>query len=440
MPPPARRAVDHVREQRQVREAQGVLDAAALDDQVGDQERRDERRARRARWESRRSSPRTFSSCRKRTSVLSQSPEVETTTCGTPAERNVSRELAPLGGGRLGEPLAHARVARVDLQLLPRLRVDEPDRADVRQLLLARVADLDGDDVVAGGEPQQRPAASRAGRGSRRPRRRASGGARAAPRGRRPRRTRWCRSARRSARCGARGAARAGRAGRAGPGRRAASGSPNVAIASRLPRRVATWPTARATPSATSHLRRSAVPKVIDGDVSSRSQVFDRALGDVRAHVRLAGPRGDVPVDPADVVADHVRPHLGELGAVAEHRRPVVAERGARRRAGGPSGRACGGARRAAARGRDEPASARGGRAGRRSRRRLLRGRSPDRAPARPRARGRARVGRDVVGDRLVAEHEPVPEDVLRQLAHVVARRRSGGRGAARAPGPRARG
>ena len=46
---------------------------------------------------------------------------------------------------------------------------------------------------------------------------------------------------------------------------------PNATTPSRLPRRLATWPMAIATPSATSALRRSAVPKVIEADVSSTS-------------------------------------------------------------------------------------------------------------------------------------------------------------------------
>ncbi len=52
----------------------------------------------------------------------------------------------------------------------------------------------------------------------------------------------------------------------------------------------------------------------------------EHPLGQVDAHVRLAGACGDVPVDVADVVfPGHVRPHLGELGAAAEHVRAVVA-------------------------------------------------------------------------------------------------------------------
>jgi hypothetical protein len=49
--------------------------------------------------------------------------------------------------------------------------------------------------------------------------------------------------------------------------------SPKVISPSRLPCRVPTCPTARATPSATSALRRSAVPKLIDGEVSRTSQL-----------------------------------------------------------------------------------------------------------------------------------------------------------------------
>ena len=49
--------------------------------------------------------------------------------------------------------------------------------------------------------------------------------------------------------------------------------SPKVTTPSRFPRRVPRWPTAIATPSATSALRRSAVPNCIETDVSSTSQV-----------------------------------------------------------------------------------------------------------------------------------------------------------------------
>ena len=54
------------------------------------------------------------------------------------------------------EALAKRSAARVDSHLASGLRVDEPQVADVRQLLLARVADLDGEDVVAAHQLQQR--------------------------------------------------------------------------------------------------------------------------------------------------------------------------------------------------------------------------------------------------------------------------------------------
>ena len=58
-----------------------------------------------------------------------------------------------------------------------------------------------------------------------------------------------------------------------------------------------------ATPSATSTFSRSAVPNAIDGLTVEHEPRRDRALGDVDAHVRLAGARGRVPVDLAHVVA-----------------------------------------------------------------------------------------------------------------------------------------
>ena len=73
-----------------------------------------------------------------------------------PGERR--GDLAPLGrrGGR--EPRPQPRAAGIDPELPPRLGIDEPELAHVRQLLLARVADLDRDDVVPAGEREERPA------------------------------------------------------------------------------------------------------------------------------------------------------------------------------------------------------------------------------------------------------------------------------------------
>ena len=152
------------------------------------------------------------------------------------------------------------------------LRVDEPELAHIRKLLLARVADLDCDHVVAaassssGSRQSSGPRKSETKTTSARWRARRRRAASASPsdvgadtaRARAPRAA-W----------------RAGRAGPPGPGeaeahrcRRRTSSTP-----SRFPRRVETCPIASATPSATSALRRSAVPKRIDGDVSSTSHV-----------------------------------------------------------------------------------------------------------------------------------------------------------------------
>ena len=246
----------------------------------------------------------------------------------------------------------------------PRLGVDEPEVADVRAApARAGRGSRPRATSCARGQLEQRAAASRAGprkseTTTTTERRRAS-----LPSAReRRRRATSARPARGPARAAARRAApsRPRPPCRGGRGRRVA-GRRTWRRASRLPRRTAKWPTASATPSATSHLRRSAVPKVIDAEVSSSSHVSTRPLGDVHAHVRLAGARGDVPVDQPDVVAEHVRPHLRELGAVAERPRSGGRRRAARRSGGGRSGRPCAAAPPAAA-----PGPGRAGRPGRR--------------------------------------------------------------------------
>src|SRR5205085_8730177 len=67
------------------------------------------------------------------------------------------RDLVPLGRRRSGEPGAQLRAPRVDPELPAGLGVDEPELAHVRELLLARIADLDRDDVVPPREREQRP-------------------------------------------------------------------------------------------------------------------------------------------------------------------------------------------------------------------------------------------------------------------------------------------
>ena len=67
-------------------------------------------------------------------------------------------DLAPLGRRGDCESLAETPTARVDSKLPPGLGVDEIEEPDVRQLLLARVSDLDRDHVMVPGELQERSA------------------------------------------------------------------------------------------------------------------------------------------------------------------------------------------------------------------------------------------------------------------------------------------
>src|SRR5690349_7929870 len=55
----------------------------------------------------------------------------------------LARDMGPIAGGGLGEPGAKRRGARIDADLAAGLGVDEGEVADVRQLVLARIADLD---------------------------------------------------------------------------------------------------------------------------------------------------------------------------------------------------------------------------------------------------------------------------------------------------------
>ena len=64
----------------------------------------------------------------------------------------IVRDTAPLAGGRLREPRPKACIAGVDAEPRPCLRIGEPHLTDVDELLLARIADLDREHVVARGE------------------------------------------------------------------------------------------------------------------------------------------------------------------------------------------------------------------------------------------------------------------------------------------------
>src|SRR5262245_19191028 len=65
---------------------------------------------------------------------------------------------AALVGGRGREAGAQLRIAGIDPELPPGLRVDAPELTGVWKLLLSGIADLDGDDVVAAGQVEKRTA------------------------------------------------------------------------------------------------------------------------------------------------------------------------------------------------------------------------------------------------------------------------------------------
>ena len=101
--------------------------------------------------------------------------------------------------------------------------------------------------------------------------------------------------------------------------------APKVTMPSRSRRRATNRPTTRAAPSATSALRRSAVPKCIDGGRVEQEPGRQLAIRHVLADLRDEAPRGGVPVDPADVVAGLVRTDAVEVQPVAAAAAAVVA-------------------------------------------------------------------------------------------------------------------
>ena len=245
---------------------------------------------------------------------------------GDAGRRELARHRRALGGRRGGEPLAEARSSSC--------RPGAAGRSRGRRARASRPA---RGPARAGRAPRSRRpragrrgggavAASRAGRGSRRRSRRAlAGGPRPRPAGaprraRRPRRRRGRRLVRRAS-----ASSRPTRPARPWVGASTRSDAPKPTRPTRFPRTDAACPTASATPSATSALRR-----VGGAERHRRRRVEDdprdeHALGEVDADVRLRRPRGDVPVDLAHVVPRHVRAHLRQLGAAAEQGRPVVA-------------------------------------------------------------------------------------------------------------------
>ena len=86
----------------------------------------------------------------------SQSPSVESATWRTPAAESMRTRPVRSSAAATANRSRSVAVARVDAQLAAGLRIDEPQLADVGELLLARVADLDRERRMAAGDAQQR--------------------------------------------------------------------------------------------------------------------------------------------------------------------------------------------------------------------------------------------------------------------------------------------
>ena len=341
---------------------------------------------------------------------------MDTVNRSSPAVRRSrdQRGLALVGRG--AQPPLEPGVVGVDEDLLAGLGVLDVDHPGGRQLELAAVDHLDGDHVVAAGELAQRPPPSRARLRKSETittseRRRAMPSA--ARSGTPPR------SVAGAASLGL-GPARLQQPGQdpqhlvaavAGRDRRSTAGveqhraDPVAAAGS-------SCATVAATSVSTTCLRRSTGPNPIDAERSSSSQAVTSRSSSVLADVRDVGAGGDVPVDVAQVVAGLVLAQVGDVDPGAAEHRPVVALQPPVEAADHPplqpaqhplrgQRRLCGplpiirGAR---------PARSRSGTSG-----------SGTRVEQRP----EQVVGRDVVGERLVGQHQPVPQHVPGQVPRV---------------------
>ena len=195
------------------------------------------------------------------------------------------RDVLAVADGGLGEPGPEPRGGGVDPDLAPGLGVDEREVADVGQLVLAGIADLHDEHRVALGDGAQlrEPVDGPAEVGDEddlATRRRAAGD------------EAQCRLGRARA-VGERLVAGAARAPSVSASRSVASSAarpvrgsvrtslrpPNVITPRRLPRCAERCAIAMETPSATSALRRSAVPNCMEGEESRRSQVVSARSG-----------------------------------------------------------------------------------------------------------------------------------------------------------------
>ena len=359
---------------------------------------------------------RRFPRCAART--RSQSPLVESTTCEAPRGGEVGRDLAPL----LPRPPPRTASAGVASLVSTRrraagLRIREPHLAHVDELVLARVADLDGEHVVPGGEVEERRApVARAAEvgddGDERPLARDGAEQRRAPAPARARRR--ARPRRR-----ARAASRRGRLDPAGAATASARRAPNDVSPTRFPRALAAWPSASATPVGDVRLAAVGRPESHRRRLVEHDPGDEHALGELHPDVRLAA------------CARSRSSRSGGRRRPARTAGPARARCRARARASDDRPRA--GRRRAArsrarARGATAPASARG-RGAPASRRRRMPAVRRHAATGRPSSSGGIAtacstsvehvVRRPLLRERAVGEHEPVPQRVLGERADV---------------------
>jgi len=241
------------------------------------------------------------------------------------AER--SGERATLVGGGSGEAMPELCIARVDPQLAPVFRVDQPELTKIGKRLLARVADLDCDDIVSSSEPEERDApifgAAEVGdHQHERPLPCSSA----------------CPGERLTQRCAADWQARFVEPFLAQRAEQPEQPCPALSRRCRprlsIPERDDPEPVTAAGCNMTDRkgdaLRDVGLTPVRCTEAHRRRRVEHQpgnedALRKVDADMRLAGARGHVPVDLADVVSRDIRPHLSELCSGATHARPVVA-------------------------------------------------------------------------------------------------------------------
>ena len=155
-PPPGRAGHD-APEQLEVGEAHRVGAAPALGHHVQRRDQRDrEQPEQRERPLEAHRRFLAFARLRWRASSRSQSPEVESTMCSAPDRRSSCASSSRSSAARAANRSRSLRLVRVDAQLAAGLGVDEPQVADGGQLLLARVAHLERDHVMAVQQAQQR--------------------------------------------------------------------------------------------------------------------------------------------------------------------------------------------------------------------------------------------------------------------------------------------